>query len=427
VNSVNTDVEEVAHEDSARDGEVIQEISNWLIDQGLKGGELGAILSGFCQRVTEATGVPLQRAMMGLRTLHPSVDAESFIWNRDGEVRSESFAVDPSDDSGWRRSPIYHMTQTGELSLRRRLEGGADAFDFPILGELQAAGGTDYQARVTPFALGDIQAMETGMISSWVTDRPGGFSDHDMAILDRLIPRLALTAKTLLTQEIAENVLDTYVGPDAGRRIMGGNIRRGSLEVIRAVLIYADLRGFTRLTDSVERDSLAPMLDAYFDQMVPPVVERGGQVLKFLGDGLLATFNLEDQPRDSVCQVALQTGVETLLGVRRLNVERRAAGLPVMDLDIAMHLGDVLYGNVGAADRQDFTVIGPTVNEASRIEVLCQELGHNLLISETFANAATACADRLIPLGSHDLRGVRRAQELYTVDLSKLSAAPWPG
>jgi adenylate cyclase len=182
------------------------------------------------------------------------------------------------------------------------------------------------------------------------------------------------------------------------------------------VLIYADLRGFTSLTDSVERAALAPMLDAYFEQMVPPVVDRGGQVLKFLGDGLLATFNLEDQPRDSVCHVALRTGVETLIRVRRLNEERKSQGLPVMELDIALHLGDVLYGNVGAAGRQDFTVIGPAVNEASRLEFLCQELGHHLLVSESFAQAATACAEHLIPLGRHELRGVRRAQEIYTVD-----------
>jgi adenylate cyclase len=159
------------------------------------------------------------------------------------------------------------------------------------------------------------------------------------------------------------------------------------------------------------------MLDAYFDQMVPPVTERGGQVLKFMGDGLLATFNLEDQPHNSICGVALQAAIETLQRVRTLNEQRTTQGLPVMELDIALHLGDVLYGNVGAADRQDFTVIGPAVNEASRIEVLCQELGHHLLVSETFAQAATACADSLIPLGRHELRGVKRAQELYTVEI----------
>lgn len=413
-----TELEISSDHEVLRDSEIIQDISNWLIDQGLSGGEFEEILSGFCDRVSAAAGVPLKRAMIAMRTLHPSVDAKIYIWNRTGEIYSESFAIDRHEDSGWRKSPVYHMLAMGEDTLRRRIGEPGARLDFPILEELKAGGGTDYLARMTPFTMGAMREVETGLISSWATDRAGGFSDHHIAILERLIPRLALTAKTLLTQEIAENVLDTYVGPDAGRRIMAGDIHRGSLDVIRAVLVYADLRGFTSLTDSVDRAALAPLLDAYFDQMVPPVVAHGGQVLKFLGDGLLATFNLEDQPRDAICGSALQTGVEMLHRVQSLNEQRAADGLPVMELDIALHLGDVLYGNVGAADRQDFTVIGPAVNEASRIEFLCQELGHHLLVSESFAQAATACADRLIPLGRHELRGVRRAQEIYTVDMA---------
>lgn len=414
---MSTITEKSIQDDGVRDREIVQEISNWLIDQGLMGSEFETILSGFCERLA-AAGITFKRAMIGMRTLHPSVDARTFIWDPSGEVVSESQIIDSRDGSDWRQSPLYQMIETGNYAMRFRLDDGNGYLDYPILVDLKAEGATDYLARVTRFTVGDVRSVETGLISSWTLDRPGGFTDHEIGLLDRLIPRLALTAKTLLTQEIAENMLDTYVGPDAGRRIMGGDIHRGSLDVIRAVLVYADLRGFTRMTDSVERDALAPMLDAYFDQMVPPVTERGGQVLKFMGDGLLATFNLEDQPHDSICSVALQAGVQTLLRVRALNVQRRAEGLPVMELDIALHLGDVLYGNVGAADRQDFTVIGPTVNEASRIEVLCQELGHHLLVSETFAQAAIACEDSLISVGRHELRGVRQAQELFTVDLS---------
>jgi adenylate cyclase len=414
---VSTISEKSIQNDAARDREIVQRISNWLIDQGLMGSDFETILSGFCEKLADA-GVTFQRAMIGMRTLHPSVDAKTFIWNPSGEVLSESQIIDGRDGSDWRQSPLYEMIETGDHAVRFRLDGEDEEFEYPILAALKAEGATDYLARVTRFTVGDMQSVETGLISSWTMDRPGGFTDHDIALLDRLIPRLALTAKTLLTQEIAVNMLDTYVGPDAGRRIMGGDIHRGSLDVIRAVLVYADLRGFTRMTDSVGRDGLAPMLDAYFDEMVPPVTERGGQVLKFMGDGLLATFNLEDQPHNSICSVALQAGVQTLLRVNALNERRRAEGLPVMELDIALHLGDVLYGNVGAADRQDFTVIGPAVNEASRIEVLCQELGHHLLVSETFAQAATACEGSLIPVGRHELRGVRQAQELYTVDLS---------
>jgi len=400
-----------------RDAEVIQEISNWLIDQGLVGAYFESILSGFCLRL-EAAGVNIHRGMMAMRTLHPSVDAETFIWQRGGQMKSTRFSIDSDVNSDWQRSTIRHMLDTREFEFRRRLEGPEAEIDFAILADLAAEGMTEYYARVIEFSLGGVQSMETGLISSWTTDRAGGFSDHDIAILERLLPRLALTAKTLLTEEVAENVLDTYVGPDAGRRIMRGDIRRGSLDVIRAVLLYADLRDFTSTTDSVDRAALAPMLDSYFEQILPPIVERGGQILKFLGDGLLATFDLAGRPNDSVCRDALEAGYEAMNRVAALNVDRAAAGEPVMPLDIAMHLGDVLYGNIGAADRQDFTVIGPAVNEANRIEALCEGLGHHFLISETFAAAATACADKLIPLGRHALRDVRETQALFTIDTS---------
>ena len=169
-------------------------------------------------------------------------------------------------------------------------------------------------------------------------------------------------------------------------------------------------------TVAIPGDRLAPMLDRYFEAMVPPITQRGGQILKFLGDGLLATFDLNGRDRDSICSEALQSVYEMVAGVVEANGARRAAGLPTMDLDIALHLGDVFYGNVGAADRLDFTVIGPAVNEASRIETLCEPLGHSVLISETFAGAAVACTGRLIPVGTHQLRGVRHSQALYTID-----------
>jgi adenylate cyclase len=229
------------------------------------------------------------------------------------------------------------------------------------------------------------------------------------------LPRLGLSLKATLTYQFAVNLLDTYVGRDAGKRIRSGEIRRGHAEIIRAVVWYADLRGFTALTDTVPTDELQATLDEYFNCMVCPLMGRGGQVLNFIGDGLLATFDLENAGKDSVCREALDSAVEALDLVKRLNAERSAAGQPVMELDLALHLGDVLYGNVGALDRQDFTVIGPAVNEASRIEDQCERLGRNILLSETFAAAAIQCSDRLMSLGRHSLRDVRAPQELFTV------------
>lgn len=231
-----------------------------------------------------------------------------------------------------------------------------------------------------------------------------------------MLPRLALSLKSTLTYQISVNLLDTYVGPDAGRRILDGEIRRGAAEVIRAVLWFADLRGFTAFSDTTPKEEVFGTLDEYFDCMVRPLVGHGGQGLKFLGDGLIGTFDLQHMAKDAVCRASLDSAVEALKLVDELNAARRAAGKPVLRLDLALHLGDVLYGNVGALDRQDFTLIGPAVNEASRIEALCETLDRNLLISETFATAASQCTGRLVSVGRHHLRGVRDAQELFTVD-----------
>jgi adenylate cyclase len=186
--------------------------------------------------------------------------------------------------------------------------------------------------------------------------------------------------------------------------------------VISAVILYADLRGFTAAADRQPRDELVDALNCYFDCLVPTIGEFGGEVLKFMGDGLLATFPLNGRPAAEVCDRALCAAAKTLERIRVLCDERAAAKATVMDLDMVLHLGDVYYGNIGSADRLDFTVIGPAVNEASRIEALCAQHERNLLISETFARAATRSADRLVSIGRFALRGVVSAQSIYTLD-----------
>jgi len=394
----------------------VQAISNWLIDVGLMDAAFEDILSGMCERLA-AAGMPLMRVMIGMRTLHPSVEALNFVWRRGRQVKADKLMIERVDESGWLKSPARYMVENQVHQLRRTLVGADAALDFPILEQLRTEGGTDYYSVFIPFDIGSPSQSGTGLISSWATDRPGGFTDEEVAVLDRLMPRLALTVKATLTKQIAINVLDTYVGPDAGRHIMAGEIRRGAVEVIRAVILYTDLRDFTRTTDTVPREEIVDLLDEYYEAMISPIVDRGGEVLKFMGDGLLATFNLNGQPRESVCSVALVAASEAIRAVHALNQRRKEDLRPVMDLDIAMHLGDVLYGNVGARDRLDFTVIGPAVNEASRIESICSKVGRNILISEAFAKAATDCSHRLIPIGDHALRGVRGRQMLFTVDV----------
>ena len=400
----------------AIDSADIQAISDWLIECGLHPTDFETLIGGFCARVAEA-GVPLARAYISMRTLHPSVAAFDMMWKRGAATETNLFGHDTAGAMAWSKSPFFHMIERGIPAIRRRLDGPDEVLDFSVLEIIRDQGNTDYFARVVQFDVAEIRDHLTGMATSWATDHQDGFSDRDIEILERLLPRLALSLAIGLARQIAVNVLDTYVGPASGHRILAGDIRPGMMDAIPAVIFYADLRGFTAVSDTMPAGRIGDMLNGYFECMVEPVMERGGQVLKFLGDGLLATFDTVAGEADSLCSKALSAAADALDRVTALNHERRATDWPAMELDIALHLGDVLYGNVGAADRLDFTVIGPAVNEASRIETLCQPLGYNVLISEAFGRAATTCAQRLQPVGRHALRGVRDTQELFTLRL----------
>jgi adenylate cyclase len=253
------------------------------------------------------------------------------------------------------------------------------------------------------------------MLISWSCDAPGGFTDSQLASLRRLAPRFALVISNRLLREVTINVLDTYVGHQAGERILSGEIQRGSLREIDAVILYMDLRGFTALADRTDGARMAQLLNAYFERIVPEVTGRGGEILKYLGDGILATFSLDSRADDVVCRTGLDAAVAALENVGQWNRSRREQGEPVMELDVAVHLGHVHFGNVGSDDRLDFTVIGAAVNEASRLEALCDELRIHLIVSETFVASATQCAGRLTSLGRHPLRGVMGDREVFTL------------
>ncbi len=411
-----TDLAETA--DQRIDNLRVQALSDWLVEQGLRGATLDDVLAGFCEGV-RGLGIPLWRGHIAMRTLHPSFEALTFRWIREEGVQRDDIEDMDESSADWQASPYSHMFDNDLERLRRRLVGPDAIVDFALFENFRDQGATDYVARVMSFGDSTMSNRAAGVLTSWTTDRKGGFHDEEIAVLDRLQPRLALTIKTILGEQIARNVADTYIGPEAGQRILNGEIKRGSVQVIHAVILFADLRGFTALTERVERDDLVPMLDDYLECMARPIVENGGQVLKFLGDGLLATFDLSDKTDDSICRDSLDAALEALQRTDELNAAREAEGKPTMGIDVALHLGDVLYGNVGAYDRLDFTVIGPAVNEASRIESLCDSIGRRLLVSNTFAEAATQCTGRLLSLGAHQLRGLDRAQELFTLDTSK--------
>ena len=236
-------------------------------------------------------------------------------------------------------------------------------------------------------------------------------------MLRAVLPAVSLAMMTHAGHTIASGLLGAYLGGDAGGRVHAGAVERGSVETVRAVLWYADVRGFTAIADTTPGLVVIELLDAIFETLTASLRRRGGQVLKFLGDGMLAIFPFVDATRDETCNQALDAAAEAMDALDRLNAARSEAAKPIAAVDLALHVGEVLYGNVGAVDRLDFTVIGPAVNEVARIEALCEPLGRKVLISAELA-AVVGDSRRLDPLGYHRLRGVRDPREIYGLDLS---------
>ncbi|MEM7121352.1 MAG: adenylate/guanylate cyclase domain-containing protein [Pseudomonadota bacterium] len=376
---------------------------------------IGTMLAGVCEQLNDRVGFQLLRANVSTRTMHPVIDSVTHIWRRDSgiDVNPNAFADQAGDQ--WQNSPIRSLVESQDQRTQRtRLDRDEAAFAFPLFKEFRDLGATEYVARLIGFGHEGAHDHRSGMVSTWLTDRPGGFLDAEALILERLMPRLALSVKSTLGHEISTNLLETYVGHDAGRRILDGAFRRGTFRTIPAAIFFADLRGFTTLSDRLETEAVASLLNDCFDAMVEPVTRRGGEVLKYMGDGVLAVFDREGRNEDDLCEGALDAAHEAITAVA--SIGEPDTGKAMM-LDVALHLGDVLYGNVGTVDRLDFTVIGPAVNEASRIEGLCDQLGHALLTSPSFARASARCGRRLRSLGRHHLRGVDTDQELFTIDI----------
>jgi adenylate cyclase len=386
----------------------------WIAAAGLSGRRELDLLEGFCEGAV-AAGLPLARAVVGIDTLHPVLEGRIFEWQREAEgpVQSEYGRLDPeSSNDKWLQSPFHRLYESGETTFRQRL--GNEAPAFPMLEDLRQRGITDYVAMVNRFGADGAIGMMDCTFSSWATDRPGGFADVDVATLEFLVPCLALAIKGASIARITETLVETYLGRDAGHRVLRGHIERGVAEKISAVLWFSDLQGFTRITDMAPPAQIIPLLNDYADAVVSALRGQRGEVLKFIGDGILAMFDAA-APEDA-CRQALDAAEDAVRRIAALNQRRAAHGLPVTRFYLGLHVGEVFYGNIGSFDRLDFTVVGPAVNEASRIAAMCRALDQDVLLSPAFAEAAGAGRRRLVSVGRYALRGVQRPQELYTLD-----------
>ena len=382
---------------------------HWLLNEGRRLPELADVVAGVARQLTEG-GLPLQRFFLGQRTLHPQMGAIGYIWNQ-GDQTSQTVERDHSitTTSAYLLSPMRRIYEGGEKLIRRRLVGPEAELDFPVLQELRDTGSTDYAI----FAL-ELEGQAHASCSI-TTTAPQGFSDGDIAAVRTLMPLLAMLVEAREWHRLAESLLEIYLGADAGRQVLGGSVRRGQSTTIAAAIWFCDLRDFTAMSNQLPRDEMIALLNDYFDAMARPVHAHGGEILKFIGDAMLAIFPMHDDlDRDHKCHVALRAAHEAFDALDGLNEIRASAGKPPIRAGIGLHAGSVSYGNIGAAignsARLDFTAIGPAVNLASRIEGLCKGLNRPLLASKSFASP---CGSMLVPLGKFELAGFPEPQEIY--------------
>ena len=389
----------------------IREISDWIVEGALAGVRVEALLEGVCERF-DVTVAPLARGHVAMSTLHPLLEAEARTWRRGQGCTRSGFAH--GDAKGeWEKSPMRALIESGNDEMRMRLEGTDEYTQFPALVEFQEMGLTDYFATVTAFSADQVGARDhrDGMISSWSSDQPGGWTDEDLAVLRRLIPRLAVAIKLNNRESRATNVVSAYLGTHAGRRVLDGQIKLGDGETIYSVMWYCDMRGSTPLADSLPADEFIRVLNAYFDCTAGAVLDHGGEVLRFIGDAVLAIFYMEGPGgSERAARVALAAARDAEERMAAANRERTEKGEPELAFGLGLHVGEIMYGNIGVPERIEFSVIGAAANEVARLEGLTKELGETVVVSNAFA--------ALLPidwqsLGRHALRGVSNEQEVF--------------
>ncbi|MBW8640507.1 DUF427 domain-containing protein [Hoeflea sp. WL0058] len=358
-------------------------------------------------------GIGVSRMSVVLWSLHPEIAGTNIIWKRDtDEAILAEASYDLLDDPEFVNSPIYYVSMA-KGGVRQPLNVDVFEFDYPIIHELKAAGATDYVAMPLPFSDGQINVI------TLASDSVDGFSTADLGQIFEIVGAIGRYFEVLTLRKNTQTLLDTYLGRRTGIRVLNGDIRRGLGEDIQAVILFSDLRNSTRLAEELPRDDYLKMLNRYYDMVLAPISENGGEVLKFIGDAVLAVFPVSDLADDRAGQaeLALRSARQAMKVVEQ-NLEK---GLtedgPPIDMGIALHIGDVTYGNIGSHDRLDFTVIGPAVNLATRMEGLCKATGNKIIMSRDFVHALESNGDSLpqnvFSIGSHRFDGFESSQEIY--------------
>src|SRR3954462_10442906 len=381
------------------DNEIVHWVTNGTRDERF----IDNIFAELCIRLQQA-GIPVKRASLHLLIHHPQWLGARIMW-ADGMREAEIARVDYDvrERSEYIGSPANEI-HDGATEVRENFERDASqGRKHAVYDEMRAKGLTDYVAWPLYHTLGKRHLV------TFATDRPGGFDDAHIASLRNLLPALALVSEIRMKNPLGGTLLETYVGSHAGELILAGATRRGSGTTVRAAIMICDLRDFTRISDDWPRDDVIDLLNGYFDAMSEPIARHGGEILKFIGDGLLAIFPLSEP---QACANLLHAVAEARQAMTALNEKNSETGRAPLNYGVGVHVGDVMYGNIGSQTRLDFTVIGPAVNMASRLEALTKQLGRPVLLSRGFADFVENDFD-LERLGDYPVRGFSDPIELF--------------
>jgi adenylate cyclase len=398
---------------AAQPAQAVRPIVDWLLGDGWSIPSASELTRQLGQRLN-AAGVPVFRMRVTIRTLHPQFFGASYTWWRgrdDVDEYRAPYAV--LEQETFLKSPYAQIFQ-GAGAIRRRLEDPEADLDFPILIDLKESGATDYVAMPLVFSDGRISAI------TLATDRPGGFASSELSVVDAALPVIAHAFELHALKQTARNVINAYLGSHSGERVLDGLVRRGDGEEIHAVLWFCDLRSSTALAERLPRPAFLQALNDFFEATAGAVIDHGGEVLRYIGDAALAIFPImsasdcpENCPEHArVAARAVAAAEDAMQRMTTVNDARHARGLPKLTYGIGLHLGDVVYGNIGTPERLELTVVGPAANTAARLESLCKALHKPLLLS---AELASLIRGRVVSLGTHVLRGVPEPREIFTL------------
>jgi adenylate cyclase len=392
-------------------------LMNWVIGQGLTGLPESDLIRGFCERC-RAEGLDVSRCLVFIDTLHPIFEGRGFRWNDIETNEPDRFEYGPTNEGdaaqNWRRSIFFHMLEHGHDEMLIDL-ADHPKLGFTLLPELAEKGHRHFIGFVHRFGESGALGQMDCFYSYWLTRRASGFSENEVAALRDLVPALGLVIKSAQQVDIARTLGRVYLGRDASERVLRGRISRGVAERINSVLWFSDLRGSTTIGENSSPDEIIPFLNDYAQAAIDAIHDAGGDVLKLIGDGVLAMFTGENLTHAK--RAALRAEHRFRQSVVSLNARRAGDGRQTTTAYVALHVGEVFYGNIGHEDRLDFTVVGPAVNEVSRIASMCRSVDRELLISSAFRDGLDAAGQRyLVSTGRFALRGIGRAQDLFTLD-----------